>query len=145
MLPSLYGSELGSPGLRFSRPNLRSLSLRPDDLLTILKDGFVDRHQKFDFSPLCYPSYKASDYYFGGSMVPRIRAHLNLGPASEPHHLRLIAFVQGSSRVALSYLPFLVLGALLERFLFSKMVSGTLLALAFVRTLGPRIEQLTPA
>ena len=44
------------------------LSLRPDDLLTILKDGFVDRHQKFDFSPLCYPSYKAPDYYLGGSI-----------------------------------------------------------------------------
>ena len=55
-------------GFRLSRPNLRSLSLRPDDLLTILKDGFVDRHQKFDFSPLCYPSYKASDYYLGGSI-----------------------------------------------------------------------------
>ena len=55
-------------GFRFSRPNLRSLSLRPDDLLTILKDGFVDRHQTFDFSPLCYPSYKASDFYLGGSI-----------------------------------------------------------------------------
>ena len=55
-------------GFRFSRPNLRSLSLRPDDLLTILKDGFVDRHQKFNFFPLCYPSYKASDYYLDGSI-----------------------------------------------------------------------------
>jgi hypothetical protein len=55
-------------GFHFSRPNLRSLSLRPDDLLTILKDGFVDRHQKFNFSPLCYPSYKASDFYLGGSI-----------------------------------------------------------------------------
>jgi hypothetical protein len=45
-------------GFRFSRPHLRSLSLRPDDLLTTLKDGFVDRHRKFGFSPLRYPSYK---------------------------------------------------------------------------------------
>ena len=38
MQPSPYGSELGFLwGYRFSRPNLRSLSLRPDDLLTILK------------------------------------------------------------------------------------------------------------
>ena len=37
MLPSLYGSELDLWCFRFSRPNLRSLSLRPDDLLTILK------------------------------------------------------------------------------------------------------------
>lgn len=72
-------------------------------------------------------------------------AHLNLGRASEPYHLPLIAFVQELQHVALSYFPFLVLGALLERFLFSKMVSGTLPASAFVRTLGPRIEQLTPA
>jgi hypothetical protein len=45
-------------GFRFSRPNLRSLSLRPDDLLTILEDGFVNRFRKFGFSPLRYPSYK---------------------------------------------------------------------------------------
>jgi hypothetical protein len=69
MQPSPYGRELSFLwGYRFSRPNLRSLSLRPDDLLTILKDGFVDRHQKFDFSPLCYPSYKAPDYYLDGSI-----------------------------------------------------------------------------
>jgi hypothetical protein len=64
MLPSPSGRELGFLwGYDLSRPNL---SLRPDDLLTILKDGFVDRHQKFDFSPLCYPSYEVSDYYLGG-------------------------------------------------------------------------------
>jgi hypothetical protein len=32
-----YGSELDLWGFHFSRPNLRLLSLRPDDLLTILK------------------------------------------------------------------------------------------------------------
>ena len=38
MQPSPYGSGLGFLwGFRFSRPNPRSLSLRPDDLLTILK------------------------------------------------------------------------------------------------------------
>ena len=37
MLFSLYGKELNLWGFRFSRPNLRALSLRPDDLLTILK------------------------------------------------------------------------------------------------------------
>ena len=37
MLPSPYGSELDLWGFHFSRPNLRLLSLRPDDLLTILK------------------------------------------------------------------------------------------------------------
>src|ERR1700680_5113868 len=37
MLSSLYGSELDLWGFHLSRPNLRSLSLRPDDLLTILK------------------------------------------------------------------------------------------------------------
>src|SRR5437879_11107446 len=56
------------PGLRLSRPYLHSLSLRPDDLLTILKDGFVDRLQRFDFSPLHYPSYKVSDSSLGGTV-----------------------------------------------------------------------------
>ena len=38
MQPSPYGRELGFLwGFHFSRPNPRSLSLRPDDLLTILK------------------------------------------------------------------------------------------------------------
>ncbi len=38
MRPSLYGRELGFLWVSgLSRPNLRSLSLRPDDLLTILK------------------------------------------------------------------------------------------------------------
>ena len=46
MLPSPHGSGLGFWGFRFSRPYLRSLSLRPDDSLTILKmalsTGFGD-------------------------------------------------------------------------------------------------------
>jgi hypothetical protein len=37
MLSSLYGSELDLWCFRLSRPNLRLLSLRPDDLLTIRK------------------------------------------------------------------------------------------------------------
>jgi len=53
-------------GFRFSRPNLRSLSLRPDDLLTILEDGFVDRFRKFVFSLLRYPSYKVLTFTLVG-------------------------------------------------------------------------------
>jgi hypothetical protein len=69
MLPSLYGSKLGFLwGYHFSRPNLHSLALRPDDLLTILKDGFVDGFQKFGFPPPCHPSYKVSDFCLGGTV-----------------------------------------------------------------------------
>jgi hypothetical protein len=67
MLFSLYGKELNLWGFGFSRPHLRALSLRPDNLLTILKDGFVDRLRKFDFPPPRYPSYEASDFCLGGS------------------------------------------------------------------------------
>jgi hypothetical protein len=42
------------------------LSLRPDDLLTILEDGFVDRFRKFGFSPLRYPSYKVLTFTLVG-------------------------------------------------------------------------------
>ena len=58
MLPSLYGCELGLWISSLSRPHLRSLSLRPDDLLTILKDGFVNRLKRFGFPPPLYPSYE---------------------------------------------------------------------------------------
>src|SRR4029077_3038343 len=68
LLSSLYGCELDHWSYRLSRPNLRALSLRPDDLLTILKDGFVDRLRKFGFSPPRYPSYEASDFCLGGSI-----------------------------------------------------------------------------
>jgi hypothetical protein len=44
-----------------------SFALRPGDLLTIPKDGFVNRFQKFSSLPLCYPSYGVSDFYPGGS------------------------------------------------------------------------------
>ena len=37
---------------------MRLLSLRPDDLLTILKDGFVNRLKRFGFPPPLYPSYE---------------------------------------------------------------------------------------
>ena len=53
-------------GFRLSRPNLHLLSLRPDDLLTILEDGFVDRFRKFGFSPLRYPSYKVLTFTLVG-------------------------------------------------------------------------------
>jgi hypothetical protein len=60
-------SEGSASGDKFSRPSLRSLSLRPDDSLTILKDGFVYRLQSFGFPTLCYSSYEAPDCYLGGS------------------------------------------------------------------------------
>jgi hypothetical protein len=44
------------------------LALRPSNLLTILKDGFIDRLQKIGFPPSCYPSYGASDFYPDGSV-----------------------------------------------------------------------------
>jgi hypothetical protein len=59
--------ESSASGVSFSRPFLRSLSLRPDDSLTTLKDGFVNKFQSFGFPTLCYPSYEAPDYYLGGS------------------------------------------------------------------------------
>ena len=43
-----------------------SAAPRPDDLLTILKDGFVDRFRKFGFSPLRYPSYKVLTFTLVG-------------------------------------------------------------------------------
>jgi len=50
---------------------MRSLSLRPDDSLTILKDGFVNRFQSFGFPMLCYSSYEAPDYYLGRFLLRR--------------------------------------------------------------------------
>jgi len=41
-------------------------ALRPGDLLTILKDGFVNKLQKFSFLSPCYPSYGAPNFYPGG-------------------------------------------------------------------------------
>ena len=67
--PAAFASTEASSAnwsFRFSRPNLHSLSLRPDDLLTILEDGFVDRFRKFDFSPLRYPSYKVLTFTLVG-------------------------------------------------------------------------------
>jgi len=57
-------------GFRFSRPNLHLLSLRPDDLLTILEHGFVDRFRKFGSSPLRYPSYKVLTFTLVGLSPP---------------------------------------------------------------------------
>ena len=67
--PAAFASTEASSAnwsFRFSRPNLHSLSLRPDDLLTLLEDGFVDRFRKFDFSPLRYPSYKVLTFTLVG-------------------------------------------------------------------------------
>ena len=56
MLPSPYGCGLGLRIFSFSRPLLRSLSLRPDDS-RFPKESFVDRLQSLGFPPPCYPSY----------------------------------------------------------------------------------------
>ena len=65
MLPSPYGRGLGLRGIRLSRPPMRSLSLRPGDSLTSLKDCFVNGLQIFGFPPTCHSSYRASDSYPG--------------------------------------------------------------------------------
>src|SRR5215469_6304883 len=49
------------------------------------KDGFVDRLQRVDFSPPCYPSYKVSDFYFGG-----IHSHWTHQPFSWTHAGRVL-------------------------------------------------------
>jgi len=65
MLPSPYGCGLGLRGFSLSGPPMRSLSLRPGDSLTSLKDCFVDGLQTLGFPPICHPSYRASDSYPG--------------------------------------------------------------------------------
>jgi hypothetical protein len=45
-------------GRLFFEVTLRLLLLRPDDLLTILKMGFVNRLKRFGFPPPLYPSYE---------------------------------------------------------------------------------------
>ncbi len=44
-----------------------SLALRPGDMLTAPKDGFVDRLHRIRFLHRCDPSYETSDYYLGGT------------------------------------------------------------------------------
>ena len=65
MLPSPYGCGLGLRGFSLSGPPVRSLSLRPGDSLTSLKDCFVDGLQIVGFPCTCHPSYRASDSYPG--------------------------------------------------------------------------------
>jgi hypothetical protein len=82
-------------GFRFSRPNLHLLSLRPDDLLTILEDGFVDRFRKFGFSPLRYPSYKVLTFTLVG-----------LSPTEHTSfswtHFRTVGFPQSGFKASMS-------------------------------------------
>ena len=91
-------------GFRFSRPNLHLLSLRPDDLLTILKNGFVDRFRKFGFSPLRYPSYKVLTFTLMG-----------LSPTEHTSfswtHFRTAGFPQYGFKVGLSKGAFPAQGA----------------------------------
>jgi hypothetical protein len=65
MLPSPYGWGLGLWGFALSGPPVRSLSLRPGDSLTSLKDCFVDGLQILGFPPICHPSYRVPDSYPG--------------------------------------------------------------------------------
>ena len=44
---------------------MRSLSLQPDDLLTILKMA-LSIDERFGFPLPLYPSYEVSDFYLGG-------------------------------------------------------------------------------
>jgi hypothetical protein len=85
-------------GFRFSRPNLHLLSLRPDDLLTILKNGFVDRFRKFGFSPLRYPSYKVLTFTLMG-----------LSPTEHTSfswtHFRTVSFPQYGFKVGCRKVP----------------------------------------
>jgi hypothetical protein len=46
---------------------VHSLSLRPADSLTTLKDGFVDGLQVIGFPDTCHPSYRALTFYPGGT------------------------------------------------------------------------------
>ena len=52
-------------GRLFFEATLRSLSLRPDDLLTILKMA-LSIDERFGFPLPLYPSYEVSDFYLGG-------------------------------------------------------------------------------
>ena len=70
--------ESSTSGDALSRPFMRSLSLRPDGSLTILKDGFVNRLQSFGFPTLRYPSYEAPGFYLGGPFLPTEHTSLSL-------------------------------------------------------------------
>src|SRR5258708_39644076 len=56
--PSGEGRGLGLWSVKFSRSPMRSLSLRPNDSLAILKDGFVDRLSSLRFLHEDDPSYR---------------------------------------------------------------------------------------
>src|SRR5882724_2111729 len=58
MLPSPYDRELGLWSLAFRWPLMRSLSLQPEDSLTIPKDGFVNRLHSLRFLHECDSSYR---------------------------------------------------------------------------------------
>ena len=64
-LSHTFGCGLGLWGFALSGPPIRSLSLRPGDSLTSLKDCFVDGLQILGFPPICHPSYRVPDSYPG--------------------------------------------------------------------------------
>ena len=75
MLPSPYGCGLGLWGFALSGPPMRSLSLRPGDSLTSLKDCFVNGLQILGFPPICHSSYRIPDSYPGrAKLLPNMPA-----------------------------------------------------------------------
>ena len=66
LLPSPAPKDSAWGAISFEA-TLRSLSLRPDDLLTILKMA-LSINERFGFPLPLYSSYEASDFYLGGSV-----------------------------------------------------------------------------
>ena len=65
LLPSPSSERFGLGGNYFSRLLCVYWSLRPDDLLTILKMA-LSIDERFGFPFPLYPSYEVSDFYLGG-------------------------------------------------------------------------------
>ena len=70
---------------------MRSLSLRPDDSLTIPEDGFVDRLHSLRFLRKCDPSYRVLTLALVG-LPPTEYASLKL---NTPIHPTFRAFLRG--------------------------------------------------
>ena len=100
MLPSPYGCGLGLWGFALSGPPMRSLSLRPGDSLTSLKDCFVDGLQILGFPPICHPSYRIPDSYPG-----RTNSCRTCQPLLDTQPDKRISQTSGSSVNHSDYMP----------------------------------------